>query len=45
MSSAAKKIQSSEWERHKDRIVELYRDKPLKEVRAEMHNQHGFEAR
>lgn len=45
MSSTVKKVPPSEWERQKDNIVELYRNKPLKDVRAEMHNQHGFEAR
>lgn len=45
MSSTASKIPSSEWDRHKDTIVELYRTKTLKVVRAEMRNQHGFDAR
>lgn len=45
MNSTARKIPPSEWERHKDSIVEMYRQKPLKAVREEMHNLHGFEAR
>lgn len=45
MNSTARRILPSEWEHHKDRIVELYRIKPLKDVRGEMSNQHGFEAR
>lgn len=45
MSSTTRKIPPSEWERHRDIIVELYRQKPLKEVRAEMQDQHDFSAR
>ncbi|KAG6365645.1 hypothetical protein INS49_007256 [Diaporthe citri] len=44
MSSTARKITPPEWDRHKDTIVELYRHKTLKDVRAEMRDQHGFNA-
>lgn len=45
MSSTTRQIPSSEWDHHKDTIVELYRRKSLKDVRAEMQNLHGFNAR
>lgn len=47
MGSTTRKITTSEWEHHKDTIVELYLtcNKPLKDVRAEMQHQHGFDAR
>lgn len=45
MSSSARKISTSEWDRHKDLIMDLYRVNTLKDVRAAMKNQHGFEAR
>lgn len=45
MSSKARKIPASEWERCRETIVELYRQKTLKEVRAEMLAQHDFNAR
>lgn len=45
MSSTVGKVPPVEWERHKDTIIQLYRKKPLKDVRAEMRNQHGFDAK
>lgn len=45
MSSSARKISTSEWDRHKDLILDLYRVNTLKDVRAAMKNQHDFEAR
>ncbi|KAK7712131.1 hypothetical protein SLS63_012500 [Diaporthe eres] len=44
MSSATRQIPPSEWDRHKNTIVGLYRHKTLKAVRAEMQNLHGFNA-
>ncbi|KAI3395512.1 hypothetical protein diail_1229, partial [Diaporthe ilicicola] len=44
MSSTTTKIAQSEWERHKDTIIELYGKKRLKDVREEMQSQYGFNA-
>lgn len=45
MRSTKKKVAPSEWERRKETIVDLYSQKPLKDVLAEMKDQHGFTAR
>ncbi|KAI0854589.1 ankyrin repeat-containing domain protein [Xylaria cubensis] len=44
MASQRRTIPSEEWERHRQTITDLYSEKALKDVRAEMEKRYGFKA-
>jgi hypothetical protein len=48
MVAPSRKIQppaKEEWMRHKDEIVRLYADMPLKDVQRRMEQEHNFKAK